>query len=238
VGRVYDATWGRLFAALYDRILRSTEEGGLLEMRRELLVGASGRTIEIGAGTGVNLDLYPAAVSDLVLAEPDPHMAKRLRAKLSESGRDARVVEAPAERLPFEDGGFDTAVSTLVLCTVPDPAGTLSELARVPEAGRPPALRRARPLRGPGHGPLAGPPRTALALPRRRLPLQPRHGSHARRLALRARAARARPAAQVPVLRQAADPRRRKPAGLSRCLEQRCEFPSGIRGKGTPRDLS
>lgn len=129
--RLYDATWGRLFAAAYDRGLKATEEAGLGEMRRELLAGASGRVLEIGAGTGVNLDLYPAAVNELTLVEPDPHMAKRLRARLAASSRPASVLEAPGEALPLPDGGFDVAVATLVLCTVPDPAATLAELRRV-----------------------------------------------------------------------------------------------------------
>lgn len=135
MGRIYDATWGRGFAALYDRAVKGTEEAGLREMRREVLAQASGRTIDLGAGTGANLGLYPPQVTELVLAEPDPHMAKRLRAKLADSGRDAELVEAPAEKLPFEDSSFDTAVFTLVLCTVPDPAAALAEAARVLKPG-------------------------------------------------------------------------------------------------------
>ena len=135
MGALYDATWGRAFAALYDRGLKATEEAGLRQMRRELLAGAGGRVLEIGAGTGVNLDLYPEAVEELVLVEPDPHMAKRLRARLAESGRAARVIEAPAERLPYEDSSFDTAVGTLVFCTIPDPAAALAEAARVLKPG-------------------------------------------------------------------------------------------------------
>jgi ubiquinone/menaquinone biosynthesis C-methylase UbiE len=135
MGRVYDATWGRLFATLYDRGLKSTEEAGLRQMRRELLAGAGGRVLELGAGTGLNLGLYPNAVEELLLVEPDPHMAKRLRLKLAQSKRAATVVEAPAERLPFEDASLDTAVATLVLCTVPDPAAALAEVARVLKPG-------------------------------------------------------------------------------------------------------
>lgn len=131
MGRIYDATWGRAFSAFYDSLLKGTEDAGLREMRRETLAAANGRTIDVGAGTGANLGLYPATVTELVLAEPDPHMTKRLRRRLADEGLGAELVEAPAERLPFEDGSFDTVVFALVLCTVPDPSAALAEAARV-----------------------------------------------------------------------------------------------------------
>jgi ubiquinone/menaquinone biosynthesis C-methylase UbiE len=131
MGRIYDATWGRGFSALYDRGFKASEEAGLREMRREVLAQARGRVLELGAGTGLNLDLYPASVQDLTLTEPDPHMTKQLRKKLAESSRQVEVVEAPAESLPFDDDSFDTAVVTLVLCTVPDQAAALQEIRRV-----------------------------------------------------------------------------------------------------------
>jgi ubiquinone/menaquinone biosynthesis C-methylase UbiE len=144
MGKVYDATWGRAFARFYDRALKATEENGLGAMRAELLAGARGRVIEIGAGTGVNIDLYGDGIEDLTLAEPDPHMAARLRARL-ETGEGAHagaavqapkhLIEAPAEALPFADDTFDTAVATLVLCTIPDPVAAIAELARVLKPG-------------------------------------------------------------------------------------------------------
>lgn len=132
--RLYDATWGRAFAAGYDRFLQASEQAGLHEQRRQVLSAATGATLEIGAGTGLNLDLYPSAVTELVLTEPSPHMAARLRAKRSGS-RISQVVEAPAERLPFDDNRFDTVTGTLVLCTVPDPEAALREAARVLRPG-------------------------------------------------------------------------------------------------------
>jgi len=126
--RLYDATWGRMFAWGYDRFLAQTEKAGL----RELLSGARGRCLEIGAGTGLNLEHWPDAVDELVLSEPDPHMVARLRTKLAGS---TEPVQAQAERLPFDDDSFDTVALTLVLCTVPDPEAALREIDRVLKPG-------------------------------------------------------------------------------------------------------
>lgn len=122
-----------LFAALYDRMTARAEQAGLADLRASVIAPASGRTLELGAGTGANATHYPAAVSGLVLTEPDPHMARRLREKLAAAPPPVpyEVIEASAERLPFDDAGFDTVVSTLVLCTVGDPARACAEIARV-----------------------------------------------------------------------------------------------------------
>jgi SAM-dependent methyltransferase len=135
LSRLYDATWGRISTEVYDRGLKATEEAGLREIRREALASATGRTVDLGAGTGANLPLFPAAVSELVLVEPDPHMLRKLRPRLGDAPVPTEVVQAGAEALPFEDAGFDTAVFTLVLCTVPDPAAALTEAARVLKPG-------------------------------------------------------------------------------------------------------
>jgi len=120
-----------MFSAAYDRALAATEDAGLREIRRDLLSEASGRTVEIGAGTGANLELYPAAAHHLALVEPGPHMRRRLDPRAREAAPAVEVIAAPAESLPFEDDEFDTAVFTLALCTVPDPEAALAEAARV-----------------------------------------------------------------------------------------------------------
>jgi ubiquinone/menaquinone biosynthesis C-methylase UbiE len=129
-----------IFARFYDRMTAGTERAGLGEMRHELLASASGRVLELGAGTGHNLEHYTAEVTELVLTEPDPHMARRLRERLAaEPGvaGNPSVVTASAEDLPFDDGSFDAVVATLVLCTVDDPGRALAEARRVlVEGGR------------------------------------------------------------------------------------------------------
>lgn len=132
MGRIYDNTWGRMFSALYDRAFEASEEAGLREMRRELLRGARGRVVELGAGTGLNLELYPREGLDrLILTEPDPHMFKQLHPRAQKLCPGAELMQAGAEALPFDDDSFDTVVVTLVLCTVPDQPAALQEIRRV-----------------------------------------------------------------------------------------------------------
>src|SRR3954469_10908629 len=73
-GRIYEATGGRFSAAAYDRMSAGSERAGLSDMRHQLLAGARGATLELGAGTGANLQHYPDAVTELVLTEPSEHM--------------------------------------------------------------------------------------------------------------------------------------------------------------------
>ena len=117
----------------YDRLMRKGEEAGLGAMREALLAGADGRVLEIGGGTGLNLP-YDEGVDSLVVTDPEPAMLRRLRDKLSEGARQAEVVEAPAEELPFGDASFDTVVSTFVLCGA-DQKRSLTEIRRVLRPG-------------------------------------------------------------------------------------------------------
>jgi ubiquinone/menaquinone biosynthesis C-methylase UbiE len=91
--------------------------------------------LELGAGTGLNLDHYPDDLDRLVLVEPNAPKAELLGHKLAASGRQAEIVRAPAEALPFEDDSFDTVTATLVFCTVADPEAALDEVRRVLNPG-------------------------------------------------------------------------------------------------------
>lgn len=121
-----------LFAKGYDAFFQKMERAGLSDIRRGVLSEATGRTVELGAGTGLNLEHYPPAVTELLLTEPDPHMAAQARRK---AGSRARVIEAPGEALPLDDASVDTVVFTMILCTAPDPPAVLAEVHRVLRPG-------------------------------------------------------------------------------------------------------
>lgn len=127
--------WDRIAARLYDPFLWLGERRGMRGHRAELLDGARGRVLEIGAGTGLNLRHYPAAVGELVLTEPVEPMARALERRLARDGTGGSVHRAAAEELPFPDDSFDTVVSTLVLCTVEDPERAIAEIERVLRPG-------------------------------------------------------------------------------------------------------
>ncbi len=128
----------RLFARWYPLVCGLAEGAGQREARAKLVAGARGRTLEIGAGSGLNVAHYPEQVSELVISEPSPHMLERLRTGIADQPPRVaswELVQAEAERLPFDDGSFDTVVATYVLCSVDDPAQVLREVARVLRAG-------------------------------------------------------------------------------------------------------
>ena len=103
--------------------------------RKALVDQATGRVLEVGAGTGLNMPHYPPAARELILVEPEPAMRRWLERRVRRSNRQAIIVDASAEQLPLADRSVDTVVSTLVLCTVEQPDRALAEIARVLRPG-------------------------------------------------------------------------------------------------------
>ncbi|MGE3974890.1 MAG: class I SAM-dependent methyltransferase [Bdellovibrionales bacterium] len=117
-----------IFPTFYDKVLQHI---GFDEPRRQVLAHAHGKILEIGIGTGLNLDHYPESVKEIWAIDPNPGMERELRAKLKKRNIIVHFSLAGAERLPFENASFDTVVSTLTTCTIPDLPQAFSEIQRV-----------------------------------------------------------------------------------------------------------
>lgn len=111
---------------LYDAMFFVLDRTGLGRWRDWLARGAKGVTLEVGCGTGRNLPRYDAKVT-LVAIEPDAEAIAVAKKRVP----GALLVRASAEALPFRDGAFDTVVSSLVFCSVPDADQGLREVRRV-----------------------------------------------------------------------------------------------------------
>jgi SAM-dependent methyltransferase len=124
-----------LMAHAYDWAMQRSERLCLSAWRVELLGNAQGQVLEIGAGTGSNLQHYPPQ-TDLILSEPDRHMRGKLQRRLqrTNAGR-TQLVDWGAAAIDLPDNSLDTIVSTLVLCSVNDQQQSLAELYRVLRPG-------------------------------------------------------------------------------------------------------
>ena len=120
-----------IFARLYAASSAGVERKGGAAHRAEMLAGVAGRVVEVGAGNGLNFGHYPPTVSEVVAVEPEPYLRERAEDAARTAAVDVRVVDGLADALPAEDGAFDAAVASLVLCSVPDQADALAELRRV-----------------------------------------------------------------------------------------------------------
>jgi ubiquinone/menaquinone biosynthesis C-methylase UbiE len=123
------------FARMYVRAAAKAEDRGATDHRRRLLAGLSGVVIEIGAGHGLNFPHYPAAVTEVVAIEPDPVLRQLAEDAAAETPTVVRVVRGTADELPVDDASMDAAITSLVLCSVPDQAGALAEIRRVLRPG-------------------------------------------------------------------------------------------------------
>lgn len=123
----------RFFAAVWDRQSRG-ESKKVKQLRQRVVGGARGAVLEIGVGVGSNWEYLPEGI-DYTGIEPDEFMLRRARGHAASAGRELALEPYDVQSLPFEDGRFDTVITTLTFCSVADPARGLREVHRVLKPG-------------------------------------------------------------------------------------------------------
>jgi ubiquinone/menaquinone biosynthesis C-methylase UbiE len=124
-----------LFARCLARSAAISDRKGADVHRRRLLAGLTGRVVEVGAGSGIHFRHYPGTVTEVLAVEPEPNLRAMAEAAAQESRVPVRVISGTAEALPAADASMDAGVSAGLLCSVPEPAAALAELARVVRPG-------------------------------------------------------------------------------------------------------
>jgi ubiquinone/menaquinone biosynthesis C-methylase UbiE len=104
--------------------------------RRKVVPLAQGKVLEVGIGTGLNLEHYDKArIERLVAIDPALEMHPLAQTRAKRAGLTIELVGLSAERLPFDVATFDTVLVTYALCTIPDPLAALLEMRRVLKRG-------------------------------------------------------------------------------------------------------
>jgi ubiquinone/menaquinone biosynthesis C-methylase UbiE len=103
--------------------------------RESTLAGVTGKTLEIGFGTGLNLPFYPPGVEAITAIDPNPGMRTIAGRNMATSRVKVDLRIESAESLPFEDNTFDSVVCTWTLCSIPDLPRALAEVNRVLKPG-------------------------------------------------------------------------------------------------------
>src|SRR5579884_81791 len=126
-------TCHKFFAAYYERLSRNDADRKFMEpLRKEIAAQARGVVLEIGAGNGLNFAFYePERVERVEAIEPDTAMLRYARERIATARVPITLTQAPVETLPFADETFDTALATLVFCSVTYPKRGLREIQRV-----------------------------------------------------------------------------------------------------------
>jgi ubiquinone/menaquinone biosynthesis C-methylase UbiE len=121
---------------IFPRLLDIAMSSSLLsDPRNRTLAPARGRILEIGFGTGRNLAHYPPNVQRIEAIDPDLDLDRLSMPRIAQSAIAVDFHHLDAAHLPFEEGRFDTVVSTFTLCSIPDVVHALAEIRRVLKPG-------------------------------------------------------------------------------------------------------
>ncbi|MEV6632995.1 methyltransferase domain-containing protein [Actinoplanes sp. NPDC051470] len=122
------------FNAAFFSVMGPYIERNVRRHKRRVYAGLPATVVELGPGVGANLR-YLRPGSTLIAIEPNVPMHRRLRAAAERRGVHLDLRDRLAERTGLPDGSADCVISSLVLCTVADPAEVLTEVRRILRPG-------------------------------------------------------------------------------------------------------
>ncbi len=114
---------------------RACATSGMEEWRAQVAEGLTGRVVEIGFGSGLNVEHYPADIDVVLAVEPSPVARRLARRRIDASPVPVQHIGTDGRSMPVEDNTCDAALSTFTLCTVPDVDLALAEIFRVLRPG-------------------------------------------------------------------------------------------------------
>jgi len=117
-------------AKYFDSMEKPMGTSGFDQWRKELVQQATGKILEVGVGTGKNLQYYAKDV-DLTVIDFSKNMLDKARAKYKGDLLKMNFLEMDVQNMDFEDNSFDTVLTSCVFCSVPDPVKGLQEIKRV-----------------------------------------------------------------------------------------------------------
>jgi ubiquinone/menaquinone biosynthesis C-methylase UbiE len=117
---------------LYDLIMLPLDKAVFEQRRQQLFGSIKGDVLEIGVGTGLNLDVY-GSQAQITAVDIGPQLLAAAKPRARQRG--ANILLADAQQLPFPDACFDYVTAALVFCTIPNPVLALQEIARVLRRG-------------------------------------------------------------------------------------------------------
>lgn len=129
ISRKYDRN-----ANMYDIFESPMDKMVLARWRSEIMKELQGKVLEVGVGTGKNIDYYPEGL-DITAIDFSENMLEKARERAAKLGKKVKLLLMDAQEMDFEDGTFDTVFATCVFCTVPDPVKGLREIKRVCKKG-------------------------------------------------------------------------------------------------------
>lgn len=113
---------------LLDLVMQQKQ---LAAYRREVVPAATGRVLEVGVGSGLNLPFYSRQVELLLGIDPSPRLVAIARGRAAAAGVRADLLLGSATQIPLADAAVDSIVMTWSLCSIPDPLAALREMRRV-----------------------------------------------------------------------------------------------------------